>query len=102
MSFSKKFLKSKPVCKVTFKLKKQFAPVADNVALVGDFNDWDHEATPMKALKSGGFSTTLDLEQGKEYQFRYLVDGNIWANDEAADKYVQSPFPDAENSVLVL
>ena len=64
MSFSKKFLKSKPVCKVTFKLDKKFAPVADNVALVGDFNDWDHEANPMKALKSGGFSATLDLEQG--------------------------------------
>ncbi|MEL6670875.1 MAG: isoamylase early set domain-containing protein [Bacteroidota bacterium] len=102
MSISKKFLKSKPVCKVTFKLPKEMAAEAQNVSLVGDFNAWDVKDLPMKSLKSGGFTATLNLEQGKEYQFRYLINGETWENDEAADKYVPSPFSGADNSVVVL
>ena len=66
MSITKKFLKSKPVCKVTFKLAKGQVNGAETVNVVGDFNAWDEQASPMKKLKAGGFSTTLELEQGKE------------------------------------
>jgi len=31
----------------------------------------------MKKLKSDAFTTTLELEPGKEYQFRYLLDKKI-------------------------
>ncbi len=102
MSISKKFLKSKPVCKVTFKLPKKVVGVASEVALVGDFNSWDTRAELMKSTKSGDFSTTVELEKGKEYQFRYLIDGSKWENDGEADKFVATPFVDAENSVVVL
>ena len=101
MSITKKFLKSKPVCKVTFKLAKGQVNGAETVNVVGDFNAWDEQASPMKKLKAGGFSTTLELEQGKEYQFRYLIDGEKWVNDEEADKFSQSPFG-AENCVIEL
>ena len=56
----------------------------------------------MKALKAGGFSATLELEQGKEYQFRYLIDGESWLNDDEADKLSPTPFGDAQNSVIEL
>ncbi|MDX1905574.1 MAG: isoamylase early set domain-containing protein [Bacteroidia bacterium] len=102
MSITKKYLKSKPVCKVTFKLSKELANGASSVHLVGDFNGWDTQAEPMEAMKSGAFSATLDLEQGKEYQFRYLLDGAAWANDDEADKYVSSPFSDAQNAVVIV
>ena len=102
MSITKKFLKSKPVCKVTFKVEKEVAETAEQVTLVGDFNNWNPTEHPLKPLKSGGFKTTLDLEQGREYQFRYLVDGNTWINETEADKVVPTPYMDAENSVVVL
>jgi 1,4-alpha-glucan branching enzyme len=101
-SLKKRFLKSKPVCKVTFKLSKEEAGQADTVHVVGDFNQWDETATPMRKLRGGGFSVTLDLAVGREYQFRYLVNASDWVNDWAADKYVPTEYPGVENSVVVV
>lgn len=92
----KQTLKTKPVCKVTFTLPEQIK--AETAFLVGDFNNWDEKATPMKKQKSG-FTITLELEKGKEYQFRYLVNGTEWHNDWDADKYVPNPFS-GDNSVV--
>lgn len=100
MSLKKQNLKTKPICKVTFKLPGEAAPNAEVVHIVGDFNSWDIYATRMKKLKDGSFTATVDLEQGHEYQFRYLIDESTWENDWAADKYVSSPFGNAENSVV--
>src|SRR5215813_4862190 len=58
--FKKKFLKTK--CKVTFELPEAVAERADNVYLVGDFNNWDEQATPMEKKKGNRFSVTVDLE----------------------------------------
>jgi len=100
MSLKKQFLKSKPVCKVTFKFEKEAAKSASSVKLVGDFNGWDLTTAPMKKLKNGSFTATLDLEVGKEYQFRYLLDDDSWENDWAADAYVPSPASYDDNSVV--
>jgi 1,4-alpha-glucan branching enzyme len=97
--FKKRYLKSRPVCKVNFYLPE--AVKAERAYLVGDFNDWDESATPMIALKDGRFSIELELETGREYQFRYLVDGSEWHNDWEADKYVPNPFS-GDNSVIVV
>lgn len=74
------------------------APNASNVHVVGEFNNWSEQDSPLKQLKNGSFSATIDLEQGREYQFRYLIDGK-WENDDEADKYVTSPLG-TENSVV--
>ena len=55
-------------------------PEADSVAVVGDFNEWSSNATPMKKLKSGVWKADLALDEG-EYEFRYLVNGQEWLND---------------------
>ncbi len=102
MSIQKKYLKKKPVCKVTFKLPKEATNAAETVHVVGDFNDWDTLATPMKRLRNGDFTATVDLELYKEYQFRYLKNENDWENDRDADKQVPSPFAGSENSVVVV
>lgn len=94
----KQFLKTKPVCKVTFYTPASIE--AETVYLVGDFNDWDEESTEMKQLKDGRFKVTLDLDTDEEYQFRYLVNGTEWHNDWEADKYVPNPFS-GDNSVVV-
>lgn len=95
----KDYFKSKDICKVTFRLPKIAAADAKNVTIVGDFNSWNIYASPMKRLKSGDFTVTLQLEPGKEYQFRYLIDDNRWENDWNADKYVKGPFG-SDNSVV--
>lgn len=102
MSIKKQFLKSKPVCKVSFKVSKEMANGASKVNLAGDFNQWNETSDEMNALKDGSFSLSVDLESGREYQFRYILDGTTWINDEAADAYKSSGFAGTENSVIVI
>ncbi|MEI6888047.1 MAG: isoamylase early set domain-containing protein [Bacteroidales bacterium] len=101
MSIEKKFLKAKPVCKVKFSLSGDQYKSATSILLVGDFNNWQLGETPIKKSKTGVWSVSLDLETGKEYQYRYLVDGTNWENDSDADKYIPSGLG-SENSVLAL
>ncbi len=102
MSLKKQYLKSRPVCKVTFRLEAKAAKMADSVHLAGDFNEWHAGQTPMKKLKNGDFTVTLDLPWNREYQFRYLIDQKTWENDWKADKYVPSGISGTENSVVVV
>ena len=102
MSIKKQYLKSKPVCKVTLSWQNDELEAAEQVAVLGDFNSWNpEESYPMKKLKNGTFKTTIDLEVGHEYQFRYLVDGEVWENDDQADKYVPTGLGE-DNSVVVI
>ncbi|MBP1838303.1 isoamylase early set domain-containing protein [Formosa algae] len=96
MAISKQYLKTKPVCKVTFTVP---AETAETVAVVGSFNDWDHKATPLKKLKNGTFKGVVSLDTDTSYEFRYLVDGEF-VNEIDADEQVWNDFADAENSVL--
>lgn len=98
MAIKKQFLKSKPVCKVTFTVP---AEEAKSVAVVGSFNEWNAEATPLKKLKNGSFKGTVDLESGNSYEFRYIVDGD-YQNEQEADSLVWNDFAGAENSILSL
>ena len=101
MSIKKQYLKSKPVCKVSFKVSRELANGAMKVNLAGEFNNWSETADEMNTLKDGSFSLSLDLETGRSYQFRYLLDGSTWINDEAADHYLDSGF-NSQNSVIDL
>lgn len=96
---TKKYLKSRPVCKVTFTLPEAIA--ARTVYLVGDFNDWDRQAMPMQQDANGTFKLTIELIPGREYQFRYLANDNEWYNDWNADRYAPNPFG-GDNSVVVV
>jgi 1,4-alpha-glucan branching enzyme len=102
MSIRKQYLKSKPVCKVTFKVPKEVGIEYDDAHIVGDFNDWSTSATSMKKLKTGMFSTTVDLETNRSYEFRYLLGNGDWSNDPEADSEVPTPYGDSTNSVIHL
>ncbi len=101
IGIKKEFLKTKNVCRVTFRLPKAAAPDAKRVCIAGDFNNWDIHANPMKKRKNEDYTISLDLEPGREYQFRYLIDESKWENDWKADKYVKSPYGDSDNSVVI-
>lgn len=102
MPLKKQYLKSKPICKVTFTLAAEAAKEAKKVNVVGDFNKWNKKTTAMEKLKNGTFKTVLDLEIGKKYEFRYLIDGEQWENDWEADEYVPNNLTFEENSVVNL
>ncbi|WP_405383914.1 isoamylase early set domain-containing protein [Maribacter sp. LLG6340-A2] len=98
MAIAKKYLKSKPVCKVTFTVP---AEEAKSVAVVGDFNNWSPEASTLKKLKNGTFKGTLDLPKENSFEFKYLVDGN-YINEAEADRYQWNDYAGSENAVLEL
>lgn len=100
--FTKKYLKTKPICKITFRILKKDIGQAHSIKIIGEFNNWDMNGTSMKKLKNGDFSYSMDLDKDKAYQFRYLVDDKKWMNDECADAYLPSPFPGIDNSVIAL
>ncbi|HEC22825.1 MAG TPA: glycoside hydrolase [Chloroflexi bacterium] len=94
----KRYLSNNAICKVTFILPPETE--ARTAVVVGDFNNWDKEGIPMKRLKDGRWKAEVKLEAGREYQYRYLLNGTEWINDEQADKYVAHPYG-GENSVVV-
>lgn len=81
--------------KVAFSLA---AAKANDVRLVGDFNDWDQSADPMTREKKGLWKTALDLSPGT-YEYKYLVDGNWWT--DPAKERIWNPFG-SENSVITV
>lgn len=57
--------------RVTFRLK---AANAEAVALVGDFNRWCDDGTPLSSEGDGWWWTTMMLPPGR-YEFKFKVDG---------------------------
>ena len=102
MACDKKYLKSQKECNVTFILSAEAAAGAKEVWLSGDFNSWSSSDTPMKKQKDGSFTAKVKLATGREYQYRYLLDGKRWENDWEADKYVPAPISNTDNSVVIV
>jgi 1,4-alpha-glucan branching enzyme len=50
------------------------APEASEVHLMGDFNDWDPVAHPMRRQSDGAWLIELPLSSGYHH-YRFLVDG---------------------------
>ena len=94
----KKFTPKRTVCKVTFSVPSEI--VSEEVALAGDFNDWD--PTSIKLEKKNGFyKTEVRLKPESEYKFKYLIDGEVWENDYEADAYVPNEFGTADSLVAI-
>ena len=100
MSLKKQFLKSKDICKVTFSLTKEEMLNVKELNVVGEFNNWSHTENQLTKFKNGNFKTTIDLEKGKQFEFKYLIDGKTWVNDANADFSVAND-QGGENSVVV-
>jgi len=74
---------------VTFTLDEQVG--AGSAVICGDWNDWSADRHVM-VRGEGGFHLSVELEAGRSYRFRYLLDGVRWENDWAADDYVPNEF----------
>ena len=96
MSIKKQFLKSKPICKVTFEIA---SPEANSVSVVGDFNQWNIEEGLLKKQKNGVYKGTFELNKDQSYEFKYVIDG-VYVNETSADDYKWNDFANTENSVI--
>lgn len=98
MSIKKQFIKSKPVCKVTFSVEAKEAKTA---SVIGDFNNWNVANGEMVKLKTGIFKGLFEIPTEKSYEFKYVVDGT-YINEPEADAQVWNDFAGAENSLLTV
>lgn len=76
------------------------------VSLVGTFNDWNPDATPMSRNPAGEWTVRLELAPGR-YEYKFVVDGQ-WccepgyddASFNSADS-VENPFGGRNRSIEV-
>jgi len=54
------------------------------VSVVGDFNNWNPLAHPLRRRANGTRSAAVTVPAGTMLRFRYLADGGVWFNDEGA------------------
>ncbi|MEC5165014.1 1,4-alpha-glucan branching enzyme [Flavobacterium sp. PL11] len=98
MSIKKQFVKTKPVCKVTFSV---LAKDANEASVIGDFNNWSVAEGALSKLKNGTFKGVFNLEKDASYEFKYFIDG-AFVNEPEADSFKWNEFAGNENGVLVV
>lgn len=96
MAIKKQFVKTRPVCKVTFSIDAKEAVAA---AVIGDFNNWNPKEGELKKSKTGVFKGVFDVDKDASYEFKYVIDG-AFVNEPEADSYKWNDFAGAENSIL--
>jgi len=105
MPVKKRFLKSKPVVKVTFEVLQPATQDAEQIFLLGEFADW--QPIELTKFKNGKFKTTVDIptDQQAEFQYKFRLvkagGGECFDNDWDADAYRANDFGE-ENSVLLV
>ena len=82
---------------VRFALKQ---PGAKQVAVAGDFNQWNPAPLTASADEAGVFTVEMPLAEGT-YSYNFVVDGQRWIPDPAADRWVEDGFGQ-RNSVINL
>ena len=60
-------------------------PEAERVSLIGDFNDWQANATPMIRQPDGRWMASLELSHGY-HEYVFLVDGKRVLDPNATGK----------------
>ena len=66
--------------KVTFSLPT--GQPAGAVSVVGDFNDWNPSAHPLRPRSNQTRSVSVTVPTGSTLRFRYLAEGGMWFDDE--------------------
>jgi 1,4-alpha-glucan branching enzyme len=80
--------------KVTFSLPS--GEPAGAVSVVGDFNDWDPSAHPLRPRSNQTRSVSVSVPAGSTLRFRYLAEGGRWFDDDTV------AVVDEGNSVLAV
>lgn len=92
----RKGFRNKDKVKVTFVLPDG----SPKASVVGDFNDWNPEANPLIRRSNHTYSTAVELDEGRRYEFRYRLENGEWWNEEDADAQVQNEFGETNSVIL--
>ena len=77
------------------------APGASHVALVGDFNGWDPQATPLRRAALGdAWTAEVPLHRGL-HVYAFVIDGEEWFPDPGAPLAPETGYG-RRNSVVVV
>lgn len=77
------------------------APKAEQVSVVGDFNDWNPQAHPLeRSGRQGAWSGLLWLPPGV-YEYAFVIDGKLRSADDARPTGPPDDFG-VSNSVLIV
>lgn len=87
---------SRRTAKVQFVL---VAPNARNVVVVGDFNDWNPAAAPLRSA-SGVWSGEVDVPFGR-HDYAFVVDGERWVRDPSAPQAPADEFGNGYSVIVV-
>jgi hypothetical protein len=71
------------VVRITFVLPADEPPGA--VSVVGDFNDWNPFANPLRRRANSTRSAVVSVPANSTVRFRYLAEGGQWFDDDTAD-----------------
>ena len=86
---------------IKFTLPVEALGSATEALLLGDFNNWNTEEASVLIIGEGGhLHTTLLLEEGKTYEYRFLLNDGRWINDWHAQSYAFKNELNVENSVI--
>lgn len=67
-----------------------YAPNKQSVHLIGDFNDWQHDADPMKQIDDGLWTIDKNLPRGT-FAYQFLIDGQLVICDPYARFVEEDP-----------
>ncbi|MCJ7537677.1 MAG: isoamylase early set domain-containing protein [Anaerolineales bacterium] len=95
----KDFTKTGRSCRVTFELPAEVN--AQKAVLCGEFNQWSQSSHPMKRRKDGSFTVTISLKPGQQYRYKFLLDGERWENDWAAEAYLPNEHGSEDSLVII-
>lgn len=88
---------------VLFSLPAEALTGANKICVLGDFNDWkSSKEFELKIQPDGSASTTITLEAGKEYKYRFLINDEKWVNDYHAERYERDANYQIDNCVITV
>lgn len=85
--------------KVTFALPVD--TVAHPVSVLGDFNNWDPLAHPLKKRSNGTCSAVVEVPVGSVYRFKYLAADGTWFCDPEAEAVVHDEYQVVDSLLAV-
>lgn len=88
---------------IIFTLPAEALEGATEVVILGDFNNWSPaDEYKLERQQDGTFKTIVFLEEGKSYQYRFLLNDGRWVNDYHAQNYLPVYDLYIENSVITV
>ncbi len=88
---------------IIFTLPAEALEGASEAVVLEDFNNWTPgQEFELKKQEDGSFKTSVQLEEGKTYQYRFLLNNGRWQNDYNAQDYVPVSGLFIDNSVITV